>query len=64
MQARVSQDQEHFLLNPFGMLYSEVTASTLIKVDMQVSYLLSNNLMFVCKSVFINFFIKVDTEVS
>ncbi|KAA0189791.1 hypothetical protein HAZT_HAZT006994 [Hyalella azteca] len=33
--ARVSQDQEHFLLNPFGLLYSEVTASTLVKVDMQ-----------------------------
>merc|ERR1719259_1353856 len=32
---RVSQDQEHFLLNPFGLLYSEVTASTLVKVDMQ-----------------------------
>uniref|UniRef100_A0A2P2HWC0 Protein hu-li tai shao-like n=2 Tax=Hirondellea gigas TaxID=1518452 RepID=A0A2P2HWC0_9CRUS len=33
--ARVSQDQEHFLLNPFGMLYNEITASTLVKVDMQ-----------------------------
>ena len=35
-QIRVSQEQEHFLLNPFGLLYSEVTASSLIKVDMQV----------------------------
>jgi len=33
--ARISQDTEHFLLNPFGVLYNEVTASTLIKVDMQ-----------------------------
>jgi len=32
---RVSQEHEHFLLNPFGLLYSEVTASSLIKVDMQ-----------------------------
>merc|ERR1719259_1175077 len=32
---RVSQDTEHFLLNPFGMLYNEVTASSLVKVDMQ-----------------------------
>jgi len=32
---RVSQEQEHFLLNPFGLLYSEVTASSLVKVDMQ-----------------------------
>uniref|UniRef100_T1ISN9 Class II aldolase/adducin N-terminal domain-containing protein n=1 Tax=Strigamia maritima TaxID=126957 RepID=T1ISN9_STRMM len=32
---RVSQDQEHFLINPFGMLYHEVTASSLVKIDMQ-----------------------------
>ena len=31
----MSQDTEHFLLNPFGMLYSEVTASSLVKVNMQ-----------------------------
>ena len=37
LQVRVSQEHEHFLLNPFGLLYSEVTASSLIKVDMQVS---------------------------
>jgi len=33
--ARVSQDQEHFLLNPFGMMYNEMTASSLVKVNMQ-----------------------------
>ncbi|XP_066939984.1 protein hu-li tai shao isoform X10 [Macrobrachium rosenbergii] len=33
--ARISQDTEHFLLNPFGLLYHEVTASSLVKVDMQ-----------------------------
>lgn len=33
ISARVSQDQEQFLLNPFGMLYTEITASTLVKVD-------------------------------
>merc|ERR1712158_170377 len=32
---RISQDTEHFLLNPFGMLYNEVTASSLVKVNMQ-----------------------------
>ncbi|CAH1784017.1 unnamed protein product [Owenia fusiformis] len=32
---RVSQDLEHFLINPFGMLYHEVTAASLVKVDMQ-----------------------------
>jgi ribulose-5-phosphate 4-epimerase/fuculose-1-phosphate aldolase len=35
-QARISQDTEHFLLNPFGMLYNEITASSLVKVNMQV----------------------------
>merc|ERR1711981_1193306 len=34
---RISQDTEHFLLNPFGMLYNEITASSLVKVDMQGS---------------------------
>ena len=36
-QVRISQDTEHFLLNPFGMLYNEITASSLVKVDMQGS---------------------------
>ena len=35
LQVRISQDTEHFLLNPFGMLYNEITASSLVKVDMQ-----------------------------
>jgi len=30
---RVSDEEEHFLLNPFGLLYHEITASSLIKVD-------------------------------
>ncbi|XP_064630242.1 alpha-adducin-like isoform X3 [Lineus longissimus] len=33
--ARLSQDTEHFLINPFGLLYHEVTASSLVKLDMQ-----------------------------
>jgi len=33
--ARISQDTEHFLLNPFGLMYNEVTASSLVKVNMQ-----------------------------
>ncbi|XP_035217214.1 protein hu-li tai shao-like isoform X1 [Stegodyphus dumicola] len=32
---RVSQDQEHFLLHPYGLQYHEITASSLLKVDMQ-----------------------------
>ena len=31
----MSQDTEHFLLNAFGLMYHEVTASSLVKVDMQ-----------------------------
>jgi ribulose-5-phosphate 4-epimerase/fuculose-1-phosphate aldolase len=33
--ARVPGPHEHFLLNPFGMMFREVTASNLIKVDLQ-----------------------------
>lgn len=33
--ARISQDQEHFLINPFGMTYSEITASSLVKIDIR-----------------------------
>jgi adducin len=33
---RVSHDEAHFLINPFGMLYHEMTASSLVKVDLQV----------------------------
>ncbi|EDO42734.1 predicted protein, partial [Nematostella vectensis] len=31
--ARASNDEDHYLLNPFGLLYNEVTASSLVKVD-------------------------------
>ncbi|XP_023717393.1 protein hu-li tai shao isoform X5 [Cryptotermes secundus] len=37
ISARLNQDQEHFLVNPFGMLYHEITASSLVKIDMQGS---------------------------
>ncbi|XP_032453549.1 protein hu-li tai shao isoform X5 [Nasonia vitripennis] len=33
--ARLNQDQEHFLVNPYGLLYHETTASSLVKADMQ-----------------------------
>jgi len=33
--ARVPGPDEHFLLNPFGLLYEEVTASNLVKVDLE-----------------------------
>lgn len=33
--ARLKVDQENFLVNPYGLLYHEVTASSLNKADMQ-----------------------------
>ena len=41
ISARVPGPEEHFLLNPFGLLYEEVTASNLVKVD-QDGKILSN----------------------
>ncbi|XP_013397796.1 protein hu-li tai shao isoform X5 [Lingula anatina] len=35
ISARINQEQEHFLINPFGLLYSEVTAGSLVKVNLQ-----------------------------
>lgn len=34
-QVRINQELEHFLINPFGLNYGEITASSLVKVDMQ-----------------------------
>eukprot|EP00058_Branchiostoma_floridae_P023623 XP_002609113.1 hypothetical protein BRAFLDRAFT_126139 [Branchiostoma floridae] len=34
-QVRISQEKEHFLINPYGMMYNELTAASLVKVDMQ-----------------------------
>ncbi len=33
ISARVPGDKDHFLINPYGMLFEEVTASNLVKVD-------------------------------
>ena len=33
--AKIPGDTEHFLINPYGLLYSEVSASNLVKVDIQ-----------------------------
>jgi ribulose-5-phosphate 4-epimerase/fuculose-1-phosphate aldolase len=35
LPASVSGDAKHFLINPFGLHYSEVTASNLVKIDLQ-----------------------------
>jgi ribulose-5-phosphate 4-epimerase/fuculose-1-phosphate aldolase len=35
ISARVPGPEHHFLINPYGMLFDEVTASSLVKVDLQ-----------------------------
>jgi len=34
ISARVPGAEEHFLINPFGMMYEEITASSLTKIDL------------------------------
>jgi ribulose-5-phosphate 4-epimerase/fuculose-1-phosphate aldolase len=34
ISARVPGPEEHFLLNPYGVLYAQITASNLVKVDL------------------------------
>src|SRR5438046_5664909 len=34
ISARVPGGEHHFLLNPYGMMFDEVTASSLVKVDL------------------------------
>ena len=35
ISARAPDSHDHYLLNPFGLLYEEITASNLVKVDVQ-----------------------------
>jgi ribulose-5-phosphate 4-epimerase/fuculose-1-phosphate aldolase len=35
VSARIPGPEHHFLLNPFGMYFDEISASSLVKVDMQ-----------------------------
>lgn len=35
LTARIPGPDHHFLINPYGMLFDEVTASSLVKVDLQ-----------------------------
>jgi ribulose-5-phosphate 4-epimerase/fuculose-1-phosphate aldolase len=43
ISARVPGNEEHFLLNPFGMMYEEITASSLIKVDLAGNVIANRN---------------------
>jgi len=42
LSARVPGPEDHFLLNPFGFLFSEVTASNLVKIDCEGSVVLKS----------------------
>jgi ribulose-5-phosphate 4-epimerase/fuculose-1-phosphate aldolase len=43
ISARVPGNEEHFLINPFGMMYEEITASSLIKVDLDGNIISNTN---------------------
>ena len=34
ISARVPGEEEHFLINPYGLLFREITASSLVKIDL------------------------------
>ena len=42
--ARVPGDAEHFLINPYGLFYNEITASNLIKIDLEGNIVLKSDL--------------------
>ena len=35
ISARIPGPEHHFLINPYGMMFEEITASSLVKIDMQ-----------------------------
>jgi ribulose-5-phosphate 4-epimerase/fuculose-1-phosphate aldolase len=43
ISARVPGSQDHFLINPFGMMYEEITATSLIKVDLEGKIIANSN---------------------
>ena len=40
ISARVPGPEHHFLINPYGLMFDEITASSLVKVDQQCNKLL------------------------
>jgi ribulose-5-phosphate 4-epimerase/fuculose-1-phosphate aldolase len=40
--ARVPGDEHHFLINPYGMMFDEITASSLVKIDLNGNVVLDN----------------------
>ncbi len=42
LSARVPGSEDHFLINPYGLLFDEVTASNLVKIDFDGNVVLDN----------------------
>lgn len=40
ISARVPGPEHHFLINPYGLLFEEITASSLVKIDLQANVVL------------------------
>src|SRR5207247_10854891 len=45
ISARVPGPEHHFLLNPYGMMFDEVTASNLVKIDLAGSIVMDSPYM-------------------
>ena len=43
ISVRVPGHEDHFLINPFGLMYEEITASSLIKVDLEGNIIANSN---------------------
>ena len=35
ISARIPETDHHFLINPYGMMFDEITASSLVKIDLE-----------------------------
>src|SRR5471032_2048136 len=42
ISARVPGPEHHFLINPYGLMFDEITASSLVKVDQQCNKVIAS----------------------
>ena len=42
ISARIPGPEHHFLINPYGLMFDEITASSLVKVDQQCNKLIES----------------------
>src|SRR6266705_3513952 len=43
LSARVPGPEHHFLINPYGLMFDEVTASSLVKVDLDANIVMKTD---------------------